>query len=207
MVAAGMVPPPMPLGEPRLDVAIDLQAHLNLVEPSATVKGMFCSQLFEHTQRVSPKTDLAAEANVPARRYLAFKDYPYSEWLRLCVTASRCCFAHLPLAHALRKMGNEAYETMLSSVLGKVLFLALGRDVGRVLENGPRAYGVTIRCGSVTARRVGPKQIQYQYKGMPGLLETYQVGVIEGAVVATGGRPKLAIELEDLAHATIDIQW
>jgi hypothetical protein len=39
------------------------------------------------------------------------------------------------------------------------------------------------------------------------LLETYQVGVLEGAIRHYGAEPEILIDLFDLANADVDIRW
>ncbi len=193
--------------EPRVDIEVDLDAHVALVPKGATIKGMFFNQLTAHARRADPLFEVPAGLQSRVLRYLPFKDYPYADWLRVCHAASRASFRHLPMGQALRKMGAEAYDTLLATTVGKVIFAAVSKDVGRVLEYGPRAYGVAVHCGRVTAERLGPRLVCYRFERLPGFLETYQVGVMEGAVAAAGGRARVRVALDGLADGVLHIEW
>jgi uncharacterized protein (TIGR02265 family) len=168
---------------------------------------MFMSDLLELAKRTVPSVDIHARAGLAPRRYVAFLEYPYADLLRLLVATSGAVHPTLPLGEAVRRIGRRAYPTLLESHAGRVVFGALGVDVDKVLEYGPKGYRLAINFARVSSERVEERHFTYSFEGLPAFLETYQVGVIEGAMLHYGVEGTIQVALKDLANATLDVRW
>jgi uncharacterized protein (TIGR02265 family) len=87
------------------------------------------------------------------------------------------------------------------------VFGVLGGDVGNVLMQGPKGYSIALNFGSVTSERKSDRVVIARFRGLPALLETYQVGIIEGTVKRCGATPEIRIDIQSLADADIEIRW
>jgi len=113
----------------------------------------------------------------------------------------------VPRGEGLRRLGHRAYDTLLDSHAGRVIFGAMGLDVESVIRFGPKGYRLTLNFGKVSSTRVGERHFVYTYDGVPAFLEHYHVGVVEGALQHYGQTARVKVAMRDLAHATFDVAW
>jgi serine/threonine-protein kinase len=196
-----------PPREPDFAAPVDLDAHLELLPPGATGKGMFFSRLLAIGAAARPASELCAAAGVPERRYIPFRDYPMRDYLRLEVAVAAAVHPAVPLGEGLRRLGWAALDSLLASHVGKTLFGIFGRDVERLLLSAPKAYELTLSFGKVTAEKMTGGKFLLHAHGLPAFLETYQVGVFEGVLrhCRAPGRVRIALRAGGLADATFEI--
>jgi uncharacterized protein (TIGR02265 family) len=188
-------------------VAIDLDASLALLPPGAAVKGIFFNDVIRRARIAISEDALAAASGVKARRYVAFFDYPYVDWMRIAVAAAQALSPDATPALGLRELGRHAYDAFLDTQIGRVLLGVFDLDAGAVLRRGPKAYALVLNFGEITAQFVSDKVARYRFRGFPGFLETYQVGVLEGVLVHCKVEGRVLIALEDLANAVIEVSF
>ncbi len=192
--------------EPDFESPVDLEAHLALLPPDATCKGMFLLDVLQQASRVTSERELFRAAQVPERRYVAFGNYPIAENLKLTVAAARALYPRYGLGEGLRRVGQGTFDAVLATHIGRALFGILGRDVEPILLTGPRAFKVMINLGQVTAEKTSFRTFTFQARGFPAFLETFQVGVIEGVLRHCGERGRIRIALEDLGTGTVELR-
>ena len=189
---------------PRFDAPVDLEAHLRLLPPDATNRGMFFNDLVRQVQRAAPGTDIAELGGVAPRRYLPFLEYPYADFLRLVYAAAKVVRPGGPVGEGLRQLGRTTYATLLESHAGRVLFAVLGIDFEQICRHAPKGYRLAVSFAQVTSTQLGPQHFVVGFRGLPGFLETFQVGVVEGAAmhcnVACSNRGRHARPRERLAE-------
>jgi uncharacterized protein (TIGR02265 family) len=173
----------------------------------ATCLGLYFSDVLDLAEKMRPGSDLTYLAGVPKRRYLPFLSYPYADILRLIAAAARALYPKLTLGEGMRRVGHSAYDRLFRTRVGAVVFGALGRDPAKVFLAGPRGYRLSINFGSVTAESGGFGRVIYRFREMPALLETYQVGVLEGALLHLGVDGSVLIDVFDLANADVEVSW
>ena len=139
--------------------------------------------------------------------YQPFLSYPHADFIRLAVAAASALHPSVPLGEGLRRIGQSAYDALLPSLAGKILFGVLGVDFEQVLTHGPKGYALAVTFGSVEFERLGPGHARYTYRAMPALLDTYHVGVIEGAMRHCKVEGEVLVATTDLANAVFDITW
>jgi len=193
--------------EPRTDVAIGLDASMRLLPAGAAVKGIFFNDVIRRASVAISEDALAIAAGVKSRRYLAFFDYPYADWMRIAVAAAEALSPRATPAFGLRELGRHAYDAFLDTHIGRVLLGVLGLDARAVLRNGPKAYAVVLNFGEITGELVSERVARYRFRDFPGFLETYQVGVLEGVLAHCKVEGRVMIALEDLANAVIDVSF
>ena len=173
----------------------------------ATCLGLYFSDVLDHAENMRPGSGLTDLAGVPRRRYLPFLSYPYADILRLIAAAGRALYPKLTPGEGMRRVGHSAYDRLFSTRVGAVVFGALGRDPARVFLAGPRGYRLSLNFGSVTAESAGSCRVIYRYREMPAMLETYQVGVLEGALRHLGVDGSVLVDVLDLANADVEVSW
>jgi uncharacterized protein (TIGR02265 family) len=192
---------------PRFEAPVDLEAHVALVKPGATLRGFFVTDAITRARAAEPRVNLHAIAKVAPRRYLPFLSYDYREYLRLLHAAAGVISPSIPRGEALRRLAWSTYDTFIGTPVGKIIFDMMGRDVAGVLSQASRGYSVSVNFGEVTSQTMGTRYVLVRYRNMPSFLETTQVGVIEGAVKHCGAEPDVQIELMDLANADLHVRW
>lgn len=192
---------------PPFDRPIDLEEHVAALPPEASAKGLFLADPVRRAREADPNTSLFARAGVPERRLLPFFDYPYAELMRLLVAAARTCWPSLPVGEGLRRLGRGAYEALVSRQIGRVLFATLGSDFGRVAAIGARGWKISVSFGEVRFEDLGPGHAAYHFRDFPAFLETYQVGVIEGAMRRCGVEGEVWTKASSLGDATLELWW
>jgi uncharacterized protein (TIGR02265 family) len=184
---------------------VDLEGHLAQMSPDASCKGMFLADVIQRASRVTSEQTLFRAAQLPERRYVAFRDYPLAETMKLFMAAARALFPRYPPGEGLRRLGQTAFETVLATHVGRALFGILGRDVEPILLTGPKAFKLMVNVGHVSAEKTSYRTFTFHAHDFPAFLETYQVGVLEGVLRYCGERGRIRIAVEDLAHATIEL--
>lgn len=189
---------------PCYDQAADLDGHLALVPKGGSIKGIFINDLLA---KLAPeeRPALLESIDLEPRRYMPFIGYPYGDWLRLVVAVARHLHPDEPDGEALRRVGHSGYDTLLRTRPGRAIFNFLVGDVMGALLAGPRAYKIAQNCGPVTAKLVSERVVRAHFKGMPGLLETYQTGVIEGSLRHFEATATLLIDLRSLDEAFVEV--
>lgn len=192
---------------PRLSLGVDLDAHLRLLRKDATCKGLFIADALAILKRAHPAEDACALAEIPARRYVPFLDYPYGDYLRAVVAAARRGFSGRSLGEGVFSIGRAAYGAFAENRVGKVLFGALGRDFDRIAELGTRGWQVSANFGSVRYVPLARRRAAYVFREFPAFLETLQAGVVQGAMDATQTKGEVSVHLDDLQTGVIEMRW
>ncbi|MFT3764941.1 MAG: DUF2378 family protein [Minicystis sp.] len=193
------------LRDPDFLAPVDLDAHLALLPTGAACKGLFPADLVRLGSRGRTSPELHQMAGIADRRYIAFRDYPMADTMRLMVATARCAYPGLPLGQALRRLGQAAFETVMSSHIGKTLFGVLGHDLERLLLQWPKSYELFFGFGRVTVEKSGPGLITMRAQRFPVFLETYQVGMLESALRRCRATGRVRVVLESLSDAAFEI--
>jgi len=194
------------LRPPRGAAPVDLEEHVRRVPIGATVKGMFFVDLQRASEEAGVWPLVIRASGVPERRYYAFRDYPLVDHLRLTVAAAAHLHPRLPIGDAVRRLGQSALDTVLASQIGRALFGGLERSIEPIFLRGPKAFKLLVAAGEVTAAKLAERTYRFRARQLPLLLETYQVGVIEGVLRHCGERGRILIALEDLSNATLHVE-
>lgn len=192
---------------PPFAAPIDLDEHVRALPEGASAKGLFLRDPLKRVEKKQPGLDLFERAGVPRRRLLPFFDYPYADLMRLLYAASEVLYPREPRGEGLRQLGRGAYEALLDQQVGKVLFAAFGSDFARVASVGARGWQVSVSFGEVRFERLGDGHAAYHFRELPAFLETYQVGVVEGAMRVCGVRGEVWTKLVSLGEGTLELFW
>ncbi|MFK7986784.1 MAG: DUF2378 family protein [Sandaracinaceae bacterium] len=186
---------------------VDLDAHLSALPHDGTCKGLFLRDAIRCAKAAQPEVDLFREAGMNERRILPFFDYPYGDLLRLLVAAARIAWPRLPPGEGLRRLGRSAFLAMADQQIGRVMFHAFIRDFGRLLDVGSRAWGVAVSFGEVQYQRLGDGHGTYRFEGLAGFIDSYQLGVVEGAMQWCGATGEVWVRRDSVSKGTLEFWW
>lgn len=192
---------------PRFDRALNVEEHIRLLPDGAACKGLFFNDPIERLRKVAPSHPLLVGSGLAGRRYVPFFDYPYSDFMRLLAGTAQAVYPSVPLGEGLRRLGRAGYEALLRSQVGKVMFGVFGSSFADVVRMGARGWSVSINFGKVDVEVVGPQHVRYRFERLPAFLETYQVGVVEGAMNVCKVQGEILVHLPDPSNGSFDIRW
>ncbi len=188
---------------PRFDTDLDTGAYLERVPPDAYCKGMFFHDVLAQVRRVDPD----AARGLARRRYIPFKDYPLREHMEITEAAVRLLYPGVPTREGMRRLGWLAYPAFVESMIGRVVFGVLGKDLDRIFQVGPKSFEVSLTRGQAVAERLGDRHWRYDFTDVFGYLDAYYVGVVEGPIRYHRLVPDVRIHLRTLSDGTMDIRW
>jgi uncharacterized protein (TIGR02265 family) len=186
---------------PDFAAPLEVSQYMGRVPPGATIKGMFVTSLLN---AVGPKCDRLPEAR---KSYVAFKDYPLSEQVRLIPEVARVVHPELPLRQAIRAIGHRIYPEFSASLIGKVLFAAVGKDPAALLQAGAKAYAMSASVGTVELHESTNRHALIQLHDMYNYIDCYQIGIIEGAFAVIGLCPAVRIKLDSPVSGWFKLTW
>jgi uncharacterized protein (TIGR02265 family) len=187
--------------------ALDPEPYLAVMPPDETCKGLYFTGVIDVVRRLAPGRDIDLFEGMQNRRFIAFRDYLLREHMVLTLNAVRLLYPRIPSREGMRRLGWLAFPSMVDSMIGRVVFGVLGRNPDSVMAAGPRAVDLSIKSGRATARKVGNNHFRYAFWNIYGFLDTYYVGVVEGALKAQGVVPRVRIAMSALTDAEMDVMW
>lgn len=186
---------------------IDLPPLLAAVPSDATCKGMFLADIVEAVRKRTNGREHELLTLVGREKYLAFGDYPLREHVLLTAHAAKLLYPHVPSREGARRIGQAVFPAFSESMIGRVIFGVVGKDLDRIFEVAPRAYQRTLSHGRILASFVGPRHWRYRFEGYYSHLDTFQVGVIEGPILAAGKTPHVRTRIDSPFLGELDIHW
>ncbi len=186
---------------PDYNRPIDVGEYVRLVPTSATIKGMFLSTLLD--------TLGADRSRLPEgqRRYVAFKDYPLVDQVKLVATVAATLHPKLSLREAIRRIGHTIYPTFAASLVGRVTFAAVGKDPRALLTAGSKAYQFSSNVGKAEIVKLEERRALLTMCDMYNFIDCYQVGILEGALSVIGFEPTVRLKLDSLSSGVFELTW
>ncbi|MEO8876523.1 MAG: DUF2378 family protein [Polyangiaceae bacterium] len=197
----------MPFRPPRFGAPPPVEATIAALPEKATCLGLYFNDVIDAVARSKPDFDIFAATGLTKKRYFPFFSYSYADVMRLISAAAKVIHPRVSHGEALRRMGHSVYDKLFGTRVGHAMFGALGHDVRRILLTGPRGYDLSMNFGKLTAEGIDSQCVVYHFRDLPGLIETYQVGVIEGALRNLGVAGTVTIALTDVGNADVEIRW
>jgi len=187
--------------------ALDPSPYFDVMPADETCKGLYFTGVIDVVRRLAPGRDQELFTGLEAARFIPFRDYPLRQHMLLTLNAVRLLYPRIPSREGMRRLGWLAFPSMVDSMIGRVVFGVLGRNPDSVMGAGPRAVELSVRRGRAQARKVGNNHWRYSFWSIYGFLDTYYVGVVEGALKAQGVVPRVRIAMSSLIDAEMDVMW
>lgn len=192
--------PPRPgFSVPDFTRPIDLAAQKRLIQPGATVKGMQLQALVDECK----KRGVA----IGTRKYTSFREYPGEELLDLLVATAEGVWPGIPTREALRRVGRLAYPTLYNSLVGKVIFGALARDVKGIWGVVSKGYELSGSTGTATLLEVSEEEAIVRLDGMYSFIDSWHVGIFEGAIEVYDADSEVYLKMNTPMSADFQVRW
>ena len=192
---------------PELTKPFEPAEHIAVLPAAAKTKGMYLNQALHYGQPAVEPSQVFERAGIEPKTFRAFLDYPYEYYIRLMVAAAQLGHPDLAVAEGIRRIGRGAYEGFLTTQIGKVIYAATRHDIHRALSQVHRGYKVSLNFGQVSHEHLGSGHAALHFRGMPAMLESCQLGVVEGGLSWFGVEGQVEIELRSLSDATLELWW
>jgi uncharacterized protein (TIGR02265 family) len=168
---------------------------------NATVKGFYLSALVR---------ELASQGHhlTPAASYREFGDYPVAVAHTLLLDSAQRLYPHERRHEGLRRLGWTIYPTLLSTMVGRVIFGSLGQDLHAVVRAAGRGFEVSISEGRYEVIRIEGQFAQVRVRDFPLFPESFLVGVFEGAFAHYGiAQAKVSAHVLTPSDVDFDLSW
>jgi uncharacterized protein (TIGR02265 family) len=179
---------------------LDVAAHLDACPADVGAKGMFFNDGIEH---------VVAQGKQPpsTRKYVAFKSYPNRELIQLLADCAQRAYPDVPLREGLRRLGRSAYPTLASSMVGRVVFGVLGKDIVSIFRIAAKGYEIALTAGKARVVEVDAHGARVRFDDIYNFLECYQVGVFEGAILTCDRRGEVKLKLDTPFSGELLATW
>lgn len=178
----------------------DVDAEVKSVPAGYSVKGMFFDRLMTVLGEDFKATALKLASPPDRGRYLAFREYPGGDYVRLVAAAGRKAYPRLGLREAIRRLALDDFEVFKNSMVGKVT-LAVVSDARSILRKVPFIYrSLAPGKWDITAEELDERTVRLDFRPFFGRWE-YTVGQFESAILHF--RPRSVIHVSELAHGHV----
>jgi uncharacterized protein (TIGR02265 family) len=192
---------------PSFTADLDVDGYIARTPEAATTKGMFLTSCAELARRAAPSRADEVFAGVTARRWTAFLDYPLRDQMRLTANAARLRWPNEPVREGLRRIGWTAYPTFAASMAGRVVLGVVGSNLEAKLSVLSRGMEVSVSHAQIRATRLESRHWRVDYAKVFSFLDSYHVGLLEGAARAHGETLAVRIRAASPDAATFDLRW
>jgi uncharacterized protein (TIGR02265 family) len=202
MDAATSEPTKKPSGffKPDMTKPLNLFAAQQQCPEAAHARGMFFADIVAEMK--AHKLPLHSD-----KVYVPFSNYPQREFLALAHYSAQKLYPHVPVREALRLLGQSAYPTFARSMIGRVMFGVLRHDVQAIMKIAPRGYQAVLSLGRSEILSVGDDHVHMRMTDVHTFLDSYQVGVVEGAVMACGRLGTVEVRMKDTSNGELWVSW
>jgi uncharacterized protein (TIGR02265 family) len=170
----------------------DVEATARVFTRAHLVKGMFFNRLLAILG--ASFGDLVPSLQAPPRlgKYLPFSDYPQGDYLRVASAVALRAYPAWPLREGIRRLSRDDFKVFADSTLGRVLLAVVG-DVHAALLNVPSMYmKVASADWKITGEEIDKGAVRITFAPVLGPWE-FQLGQLEGVVLAFGKRPSVRV--------------
>jgi hypothetical protein len=101
----------------------------------------------------------------------------------------------------------SAYGSVLSSLLGKMLFSSIGKDPKMIYRFVPRVYTYAGGGARVTYASLGERHFRYDYAHVFTWLDCYQLGAVEGVAAMSGYSTEIRVHMESPYRGSLECRW
>jgi uncharacterized protein (TIGR02265 family) len=164
---------------PNFRAALIVDTYVTGCSPQATSKGFYASAFL----REATSNGQHLEGYGP---YRDFKDYPQQENIRLIAECARRLYPDEPLREGIRRIGWSVFPILLSTMIGKVVFGALGDNIPAVVRMTPRGFEVSLNQGRCEVLHVAENEAELCVSDCYLFPDCFFVGVFEGALAHYG---------------------
>lgn len=165
---------------------------------STTVKGFYLRALVrELAEQGHHLLDLPA--------FRDFGDYPQTLAQRLLLECAQRLYPNERRHDGLRRVGWIIYPTLLSTMIGRVIFGSLGEDIPAVLRVAGRGFEVSLSEGRYEVLTLLSRSASVRVRNFYLFPDSFLVGVFEG-LFAHYGKPDAKVKASLLSGTDVDLR-
>jgi uncharacterized protein (TIGR02265 family) len=179
---------------PKLTHEIDVERYLRACPPHATTRGTFFKYVREAVEK-KIGADPRLLTGLTNTDWMAFRKYPLREFMQLSVNAARIAHGEEAISEGLRRVGWLAFPSFAATMAGRVVLFAFGERLENVVSAMPKAYLVAVPGTVVETEELGARLYRVTMRNVYNFVDTYHLGVLEGAVLAMGYQPLITVEV------------
>ena len=179
---------------------LDVDALLSATPPEATIRGM----LFQFLDLAAEK---AGKQQASKGGFIAFKNSPLREYMKAAVATAELAFPGEPLRQGLRQIGHVVYPSYAETMIGSAIFSVAGRDFFKIASLAARAYGLTIKPGSLSVSKIDERHVEVSLRQIWDFVDSQHVGIWEGALQVCNAEGQIRVRRLSPCDADFDIQW
>lgn len=193
---------------PPFDRDVALDAYLAECPRTATTRGTFFEFVQKLAQKPNGEVDERLFEGVVRQRWMAFKSYPLSDFMRLAHNAASICFPGVPTGEGLRRVGWSSFTSFASTMAGRVVLFSLGDRLEDLVLVTPKSYALTLSGCDVQVAPHGPRHYVFEMRRVYSFADTYHVGVLEGAIQTLGFIPEVLVrQAAKRCDVDFDVRW
>lgn len=208
MAAPNSVSPPLDRVKRAVDLVApycDLVERLEVVPPSARVRGLYLKSLDPVLQRVG-RASLYRQY-FEGERWSPIRMYPLRDYMIRLAVAGAALHSPERVHTGMRDVWRTNATTFASSLLGRTMLRFLAHDPVRLTEQGLAARRQTFQYGSWSIVHHGPRSIEMVYREEYIWIESAIAGGAIGAFESCGIQTQLETKLINRFDGSTLITW
>jgi uncharacterized protein (TIGR02265 family) len=178
---------------PSLSHGIEVERYLKACPADENTQGTFLQYIRDEVVKRTGSAPPKLFEGLPRDRWIPFLKYPLRELMHLAVNAARILHPKQPLSEGLRRVGWFAYPSFAATMAGRVVLFAFGETVDDVIRSLPKAYSICIPKAEVSVKVHKDRHLHVELRGVHCFVDTYQRGVLEGAIWYHGFQPSVEV--------------
>lgn len=187
---------------------IDAGRYLQACPKSATTLGTFFHHVRQAVWEKSGDVPKSLFNGLSRERWISFRQYELREFMQMLINAAAILHKDQPIGEGFRRLGRLAYPSFASTMAGRVVLFAFGDGLEQMAQALPKAYALGLPDARVEVLKRAPRHYVIRYTDAHCFVETYQLGVIEGAFLAQRVVPHLVVRPgKRICDAEIEGKW
>lgn len=170
------------------------------IPADAFSKGFLLAGIVKGCERRGKKLDVG-------KSYVAFKDYPTAEYAEICERAARLLWPEESPREGLRRVGHMAYPDLAGTLIGRVVFGVLGKDIRAITRIVDKAYSISGTRGKATVLQLGDDSSVVRLEEAFVYVDCLQIGAFEGALMACDLDGEIKLKRLGPASADLYTRW
>ena len=170
-----------------------------------TIKGAFVASNAAIVASDWAKIENLLDAPPRNAKYLAFSDYPLTDFLRVSDAAARKKYPRVATREAHRLLARNTFEVFAQTTLGKVT-LTLVSGPASLLSKYEEIFNRMVTGPRVAVKAVDARAVEIEYVGYYSTREAI-FGVLEGAVIACHFEPTVTVEALEAGRFRAHVSW
>ncbi len=183
----------------------DIVDRLQVVPPSARVRGLYLRSLETVTQRAG--RGVLYREYFGGERWSPIRMYPLRDYMIRLALAGASLRSPERVHEGMHDVWRSNATTFASSLLGRTMLRLLSNDPVRLTEQGLAARRQTYQYGHWEIVRHGPRAIEMVYREEYLWIESAIAGGAVGAFEACGIKANLETKLSDRFDGSTMITW